>query len=101
MTGRRVDSLTAAAEAADVLHAQGARNVIITLGASGALLSEHGVKSLFPAFLLTPRHYRCGRCLQRRAGGAAGLRGTATGRSPIRGGLCRRQCRKARRLIFT
>lgn len=48
-----------------------------------------------------PRHYRCGRCLQRRAGGAAGLRGTATGRSPIRGGLCRRQCRKARRLIFT
>lgn len=36
MTGRRVDSLTAAAEAADVLHAQGARNVIITLGASGA-----------------------------------------------------------------
>lgn len=30
MTGRRVDSLTAAAEAADVLHAQGARNVIIT-----------------------------------------------------------------------
>lgn len=48
-----------------------------------------------------PRHHRCGRCLQRRAGGAAGLRGTATGRSPIRGGLCRRQCRKARRLIFT
>lgn len=30
MTGRRVDSLTAAAGAADVLHAQGARNVIIT-----------------------------------------------------------------------
>ncbi len=29
-----------------MLHAQGARNVIITLGASG-LLSEHGVKSLF------------------------------------------------------
>ncbi len=84
-----------------MLHAQGARNVIITLGASGALLSEHGVKSSIPAFLLTPRHYRCGRCLQRRAGGAAGLRGTATGRSPIRGGLCRRQCRKARRLIFT
>ncbi len=50
MTGRRVDSLTAAAEAADVLHAQGARNVIITLGASGALLSEHGVKSPIPCF---------------------------------------------------
>jgi fructose-1-phosphate kinase PfkB-like protein len=33
MTGRRVDSLAAAAEAADALHAQGARNVIITLGA--------------------------------------------------------------------
>lgn len=101
MTGRRVDSLTAAAEAADVLHAQGARNVIITLGASGALLSEHGVKSPIPCFPSPPRHYRCGRCLQRRAGGAAGLRGTATGLSLIRGGLCRRQCRKARRLIFT
>ncbi len=76
MTGRRVDSLTAAAEAADVLHAQGARNVIITLGASGALLSEHGGE--IPYSLLSfspPRHYRCGRCLQRRAGGAAGLRG--------------------------
>lgn len=45
MTGRRVDSLAAAAEAADALHAQGARNVIITLGAKGALLSEQGVKS--------------------------------------------------------
>lgn len=102
MTGRRVDSLTAAAEAADVLHAQGARNVIITLGASGALLSEHGGEiSCSLLSFSPPRHYRCGRCLQRRAGGAAGLRGTATGRSPIRGGLCRRQCRKARRLIFT
>lgn len=55
MTGRRVDSLTAAAEAADVLHAQGARNVIITLGASGALLSEHGVKSRVPCFPSHPR----------------------------------------------
>ncbi|WP_410318276.1 PfkB family carbohydrate kinase [Klebsiella pneumoniae] len=55
MTGRRVDSLTAAPEAADVLHAQGARNVIITLGASGALLSEHGVKSPIPCFPSHPR----------------------------------------------
>ncbi|STV49328.1 putative ribokinase [Klebsiella pneumoniae subsp. rhinoscleromatis] len=55
MTGRWVDSLTAAAEAADVLHAQGARNVIITLGASGALLSEHGVKSPIPCFPSHPR----------------------------------------------
>lgn len=55
MTGRRVDSLTAAAEAADVLHAQGARNVIITLGASGALLSEQGVKSRVPCFPSHPR----------------------------------------------
>ena len=55
MTGRRVDSLTAAAEAADVLHAQGARNVIITLGASGALLSEQGVKSPIPCFPSHPR----------------------------------------------
>lgn len=54
MTGRRVDSLAAAAEAADALHAQGARNVIITLGAKGALLSEQGVKSLFRAFLPIP-----------------------------------------------
>lgn len=55
MTGRRVDSLAAAAEAADVLHAQGARNVIITLGASGALLSEQGVKSRVPCFPSHPR----------------------------------------------
>ncbi|UNB81577.1 PfkB family carbohydrate kinase [Klebsiella pneumoniae] len=56
MTGRRVDSLTAAAEAADVLlHAQGARNVIITLGASGLLLSERGVKSPIPCFPSHPR----------------------------------------------
>ncbi|STT66619.1 ribokinase [Klebsiella pneumoniae] len=55
MTGRWVDSLTAAAEAADVLHAQDARNVIITLGASGALLSEHGVKSPIPCFPSHPR----------------------------------------------
>lgn len=55
MTGRRVDSLAAAAEAADVLHAQGARNVIITLGASGALLSEQGVKSPIPCFPSHPR----------------------------------------------
>lgn len=55
MTGRRVDSLAAAAEAADALHAQGARNVIITLGAKGALLSEQGVKSPIPCFPSHPR----------------------------------------------
>lgn len=55
MTGRRVDSLAAAAEAADALHVQGARNVIITLGAKGALLSEQGVKSPIPCFPSHPR----------------------------------------------
>lgn len=54
MTGCQVDSLAAAAEAADALHARGARNVIITLGAKGALLSEQGVKSPIPCFLLIP-----------------------------------------------
>ncbi len=54
MTGRRVDSLTAAAEAADVLHAQGARNVIITRR-QRRLLSEHGVKSRVPCFPSHPR----------------------------------------------
>ena len=55
MTGCQVDSLAAAAEAADALHAQGARNVIITLGAKGALLSEQGVKSPIPCFPSHPR----------------------------------------------
>lgn len=74
MTGRRVDSLTAAAEAADVLHAQGARNVIIT---SRQRRPAERAWGEIPYSLLSfspPRHYRCGRCLQRRAGGAAGLR---------------------------
>ena len=55
MTGCQVDSLAAAAEAADALHAQGARNVIITLGAKGALLSEQVVKSPIPCFPSHPR----------------------------------------------
>lgn len=100
MTGCQADSLAAAAEAADALHAQGARNVIITLGAKGALLSEQGVKSPIPCSS-SPRYHRRGRCLQRRAGGAAGLRRTAAYRGPICGGLCRRQRRKAGRVILT
>ena len=55
MTGCRVDDLAGASEAADVLHAHGARNVIITLGANGALLSEQGVKTHIPCFPSHPR----------------------------------------------
>lgn len=101
MTGRRVDSLAAAAEAADVLHAQGARNVIITRRQRRP--AERAGREISCSLLSfsPPRHHRCGRCLQRRPGGTAGLRRTAAGRSPICGSLCRRQRRKARRLIFT
>jgi ribokinase len=55
MTGCRVDDIAGAGEAADALHAQGARNVIITLGANGALLSEQGVKTHIPCFPSHPR----------------------------------------------
>lgn len=50
MTGCRVDDLIGASHAADVLHSRGAKNVIITLGAAGALLSEQGVKNHIPCF---------------------------------------------------
>ena len=83
MTGRRVDSLTAAAEAADVLHAQGARNVIITLGASGALLSEHGVKSPIPCFPSHPRD-TTGAGDAFNGGFAAALAGGAAPRDAVR-----------------
>lgn len=94
MTGRRVDSLTAAAEAADVLHAQGAQRHYHSRRQRRPAERAGSEISCSLLSFSPPRHHRCGRCLQRRAGGAAGLRGTATGRSPIRGGLCRRQCRK-------
>ncbi|WP_407284209.1 ribokinase [Raoultella planticola] len=54
MTGCRVDDLPGAEQAAEVLHSRGAKNVIITLGANGALLSEQGVKTHIPCFPSQP-----------------------------------------------
>lgn len=55
MTGCRVDDMAGASQAADALHARGVSNVIITLGANGALLSEQGVKKSIPCFPSQPR----------------------------------------------
>ena len=49
LTGIPVGSLEDAARAARALHTMGARTVIITLGAQGALLFEDGHASHFPA----------------------------------------------------
>ncbi|VFS89076.1 Ribokinase [Raoultella planticola] len=54
MTGCRVDDLPGAEQAAEVLHSRGAKNVIITLGANGALLSEQGVKTISRVSPLSP-----------------------------------------------
>lgn len=48
LSGRRVDSPEAAAAAADVLLARGARNVIVTLGGKGALLKNREHETLYP-----------------------------------------------------
>ncbi len=49
LTGIPVSDLDSAARAAEALHSMGARTVIITLGAQGALLYEKGHASHFPA----------------------------------------------------
>ncbi len=49
LTGIRVTNLESAEEAAAVLHKKGVRNVVITLGAKGAYLSNDVTKQMIPA----------------------------------------------------
>jgi ribokinase len=49
LTGIRVTNLESAEEAAKVLHKKGVRNVVITLGAKGAYLSDGLTKQIIPA----------------------------------------------------
>ncbi len=50
LTGVTVDNVDGAAKAATVLLARGAQNVIITMGARGALLAGKNLRQLIPAF---------------------------------------------------
>lgn len=54
MTGCQVTDYASAEQAANLLHARGCRRVIITLGAKGALLSEHTGKTVIPCFPSQP-----------------------------------------------
>lgn len=54
LTGIRVDSLTAAERAAEALLARGTRNVVITLGAQGALIKNASTHEHVPAFNAGP-----------------------------------------------
>ena len=49
LTGMTVSSLEEAAKAADALLARGVRNVVVTLGANGALLKNHQLTKHIPA----------------------------------------------------
>lgn len=55
LAGMTVDSLESAAAAARIVQSQGARQVLVTLGAAGSVLvGETGEAHLFPAFPVTP-----------------------------------------------
>jgi ribokinase len=49
LTGIKVDRAESAEQAADILHAKGVKNVVITLGNKGAYLSSLGIKKMIPA----------------------------------------------------
>lgn len=53
LTGIRLTNLESTQEAAEVLHSKGVKNVVITLGAKGAYLSNDTVKKLIAAPLVT------------------------------------------------
>ena len=54
LTGVQIASVEDAKRAANVLHKSGCGNVIITLGALGALVSSMGVQQLLPACKVNP-----------------------------------------------
>lgn len=53
LTGVRLTDLDSARQAAEVLHAKGVKNVVITLGSKGAYLSNEDTRQLIPAPLVT------------------------------------------------
>lgn len=53
LTGIRLTDLDSTREAAELLHQKGVENVVITLGAKGAYLSNKATKQLIPAPLVT------------------------------------------------
>ncbi len=55
LSGVTVSDITSARHAADVLHRKGARQVIITLGMAGALLSTSAGQQRIPLFPAQPR----------------------------------------------
>ena len=54
IVGRRIETVDAARDAAAPLHQQGARNVIITLGGDGAVVSDGDLVEWIKAFPITP-----------------------------------------------
>lgn len=54
LAGVAVDNEKGAAQAAEILLGRGARNVIITMGARGALLASKDFRQLIPAFKVKP-----------------------------------------------
>ena len=50
LTGVKVDDVTSAQKAADVLHAKGIKQVMITLGSQGVWISENGKGQQVPGF---------------------------------------------------
>lgn len=54
MTQIEVTDFNSASKAADILHAKGCQNVVITLGALGSLLSDGAEKILIPSFPSQP-----------------------------------------------
>ncbi|CAK3290458.1 Ribokinase [Vibrio crassostreae] len=55
MSGIEVIDFESASKAADILHARGCQNIIITLGANGTLFSEGEGKIMIPGFPSQPK----------------------------------------------
>lgn len=50
LTGVKIEDETSAAQAAEILLAEGVQTVIVTLGARGAFIASDGVRELIPGF---------------------------------------------------
>lgn len=54
LTGQKITDRESAERAADCLHKRGAKQIIITMGAKGSLLSDHATKTWIPCFPANP-----------------------------------------------
>lgn len=54
LTGQKITDRESAERAADCLHKRGAKQIIITMGAKGSLLSDHAIKTWIPCFPANP-----------------------------------------------